>query len=123
LAGTRPHAPPLLLPHIKGRNFEIPGCGGFTLTGLADNLDDYYRLGSEVVCFGNVDDMSAVIKEYLEDDDRRRTVAEAGQRRTLAEHTYVHRFAKIFEEMGFPETDVEAAVAGRMTPGTVEEID
>ena len=31
--GMRPFAE-----QIKGRNFEIPGCGGFTLSGWAENL-------------------------------------------------------------------------------------
>jgi len=107
---------------IKGRNFEIPACGGFALTGLAENLEDYYSLGSEVVCYGDVDDMASVIQEYLEDDDKREAIAQAGYRRTLSEHTYVHRFAEIFRQMGLGDTDVAAAVAGKVAAGQVEEI-
>ena len=28
---------------IKGRNFEVPGCGGFLLTQPADDLERYFE--------------------------------------------------------------------------------
>jgi len=85
---------------IKGRNFEVPGCGAFLLTGEADNLGDYYEEGREVVTFSDVDDMIDKIRYYLRHEEERETVAEAGFRRTLSEHTYFHRFSDIFRQMG-----------------------
>ncbi len=85
---------------IKGRNFEVPGCGAFLLTGEADNLGDYYEEGREVVTFSDVDDMIDKIRYYLRHEEERETVAEAGFRRTLSEHTDFHRFSDIFRQMG-----------------------
>ena len=82
---------------IKGRNFEIPGCGGFLLTGRADNLEDYYEIGKEIVCYDDVDDLIDKIKYYLKHDEEREAIAKAGYNRTLREHTYEKRFDEIFK--------------------------
>ncbi|HUJ79570.1 MAG TPA: glycosyltransferase [Nitrospiria bacterium] len=94
LPWTRPHD------QIKGRNFEIPGCGGFELSGVADNLGDYFDIGREIVCFGSTGDLIDKIRYYLAHEDERRAIAEAGYKRTLAEHTYEKRFGEMFERIG-----------------------
>ncbi|MDP1808309.1 MAG: glycosyltransferase [Actinomycetota bacterium] len=106
---------------IKGRNFEIPGCGGFVLTGMADNLDDYYEPGKEIICFTGTDDLIAKAQYYLRHDDERQTIAEAGYQRTQDEHTYAHRFANIFNQAGLPvESSVHPLV--NAPSGHIEEI-
>jgi spore maturation protein CgeB len=84
---------------IKGRNFEIPGCGGFLLTDQADNLADYYDVGSEVACFDSQRDMIDKIRYYLAHEEERMEIAEAGYQRTLREHTYERRFREIFNKI------------------------
>ncbi|MDH4152461.1 MAG: glycosyltransferase [Nitrospira sp.] len=86
---------------IKGRNFEIPGCGGFQLTGNADNLEQYYQDGREVVIFHDNDELIDKIRFYLAHEEERSVIAQAGHERTLREHTYAHRFRDIFSTMGF----------------------
>lgn len=88
---------------IKGRNFEVPGCGGFLLTGPADDLESYYTPDAEIAVFADIDDLVAKIRYYLDHEDERRAIAEAGYARTLAEHTYSRRFAEIFSTMGLSE--------------------
>lgn len=87
---------------IKGRNFEVPGCGGFMLTGTADNLCEYFEVGEEIACFGKLDELIHQARRYLDDDVDRQRIASAGHVRTLREHTYVHRFTELFERMGLP---------------------
>jgi len=84
---------------IKGRNFEIPGCGGFLLTSDADNLGDYYEDGKEIVIYKDINDMIDKIKYYLEHNKEREAIAKAGYERTLQEHTYEKRFNNIFTEL------------------------
>jgi spore maturation protein CgeB len=84
---------------IKGRNFEVPGCGGFLLTDNADNLEDYYLSNKEIVCFEGNDDLIEKIKYYLEHEEERMKIAQSGYERTLREHTYVHRFNQIFKRI------------------------
>jgi len=84
---------------IKGRNFEIPGSGGFLLTSDADNLIDYYKNGQEIVIYKNINDMIDKIKYYLSHNEEREVIAQAGYERTIKEHTYKQRFNNIFKEM------------------------
>jgi spore maturation protein CgeB len=95
-----PAASPAHSEQIKGRNFEVPGCGGFLLTAKADDLESYYQPEKEVVCFDGIDELADKIKYYLANDQERRTIAERGYQRTLREHTYSQRFQQIFRTMG-----------------------
>ena len=85
---------------IKGRNFEIPGCGGFLLTSYADNLEDYYEIGKEIVAYNDTNDLINKIRYYLEHQEERESIAQAGYQRTLRDHTYEKRFNEIFNSIG-----------------------
>jgi spore maturation protein CgeB len=85
---------------IKGRNFEVPGTGGFLLTGDADNLSTYYEDGKEIAIFHGIDDLIAKARYYVEHDEERERIAKAGYERTLREHTYEQRFRDIFRACG-----------------------
>jgi spore maturation protein CgeB len=98
LAHFRP--PPRRPPQIKGRNFEVPGCGGFLLTERVPHLERYFELEREVAVFDGVDDLVEKVRYWLHHEEERRRVADAGYGRVLSEHTYDHRFAAIFEELG-----------------------
>lgn len=88
-------------PQIKGRTFEVPACGGFLLTGGADNLGDYYVDGKEIAIFKDKDDLVEKCKYYLTHETERIAIANAGYQRTLKDHTYEKRFTEIFKAMGF----------------------
>jgi len=83
---------------IKGRNFEVPACGGFLLTGAPENLPEYYEPGMEVAVFGDVTDMIEKVRYYLKNEAERERVALAGYERTMKEHTSEHRLNAIFSE-------------------------
>lgn len=81
---------------IKGRNFEVPGCGGFLLTGTAENLHEYYEYGKEIETYGSTGEMIDKIRLYLQDNEKREQIANSGYQRTMTEHTYSHRYNSIF---------------------------
>jgi spore maturation protein CgeB len=84
---------------IKARNFEIPGNGGFLLTQNADNLDEYFVPGKEITLFSDIVDLKDKIKYYLNHDEERENIRQAGFRRTLNDHTYEKRLYNIFQTM------------------------
>jgi spore maturation protein CgeB len=84
-------------PQIKGRVFEVLACRGFLLTGMADNLQDYYIPGKEIAVFNTSAELIEKSRYYIHHPEERNRIAQAGFRRTLAEHTYELRFKKIFE--------------------------
>jgi spore maturation protein CgeB len=84
---------------IKGRNFEVPGAGSFLLTGPADNLDEYYMDGKEVVVFHSQEEMVDQIRYYGKHDTEREAIAASGYKRTIGEHTWEHRWSDIFHHV------------------------
>ena len=84
---------------IKGRNFEIQGCGGFQLSSYVDDIESYFKLDQEIVCFRGENELVEKIQFYLEHDKERVAIAKAGYRRVLKEHTYELRFKKIFNHV------------------------
>jgi spore maturation protein CgeB len=85
---------------IKGRTFEVPGCGGFELTERVPQIERYFELGREIAVYDDVPGMIDQIRHWLAHPDERAAVAQAGYRRVMAEHTYDHRFQEIFDRMG-----------------------
>ena len=81
---------------IKGRNFEIPGCDAFMITGDAQNLEDYYVPDKEIVVYKNSKDLISKINDYLAHPKKREAIAHAGYKRTMQEYTYEKIFNKIF---------------------------
>lgn len=74
------------------------------MTQPAENLHDYLVPGRDCVTFETVDDLVDQVRYYLKHEDERRAIAEAGYQRTLAEHTYAARFARMFEQAGVAQT-------------------
>ena len=107
---------------IKGRNFEIPGCRGFLLTGRAEDLENYYEIDKEVVCFDDADEIIEKVRYYLRNEDERAAIAQAGYDRTLREHTYAHRFTEIFQRSRLPCKPLGEVLEGKVPPGQMEEI-
>jgi spore maturation protein CgeB len=98
LLGRGPSGP---LPNqIKGRTFEVPGCGGFLLTERVPNLEDYFEIGEEIAVFSDAEDLLEQVDRWLGDEDARVRVARAGYERVMREHTYDHRFDAIFRTAG-----------------------
>lgn len=85
---------------VKGRHFEINACGAFQLSFFVEGLECHYRIGEEIAVYESVEDLIAKVQYYLRHDDERQHIADAGYRRTLAEHTMEHRFLRLFEDVG-----------------------
>ena len=83
------------------RLFEATGVGTCLLTDRKDNLDDFFSLGKEVLAYSSAEECIELISFYLAHEKERKAIAEAGQARTLQQHTYFHRmeqFAKLAED-------------------------
>ncbi len=76
------------------RTFEIPGAGGLQFVDRPD-IGELYEPGKEVEVFTSTEELVALCQRALIDRTWRDRIAEAGQRRTLAEHTFVHRARQI----------------------------
>jgi spore maturation protein CgeB len=77
------------------RLFEATGVGAFLLTDFKDNLHTLFEPDREVAVWRSPDDCLAAIERALADNHRRSDIAQAGQARTMAQHTYHHRTQEI----------------------------
>lgn len=85
---------------IKGRDFEIPGCGGFMITGNNPYISGYFLPGREVVVYENTADLINKTLFYLVHDQERDEIRMNGYNRVIATHTYHKRFQEIFRKIG-----------------------
>ena len=86
---------------IKGRPFEIAACGGFCISGYADDFESYYKENEEMVFYRSADDLIEKIRYYLAHPEECERIARAGYERTMREHTAEKRFSAMFKIMGF----------------------
>ncbi len=85
---------------IKGRNFEIPACGGFQLSGYAERLEEFFVPDKEIVVYHTVGELVEKIRYYTAHGEERAAIAEAGYARVMRDHTYESRFRQLFKQMG-----------------------
>jgi spore maturation protein CgeB len=79
------------------RLFEATGMGAMLLTDWKANLQEIFEVGREVAAYRTAEECADMIRFYLDHDEARRTVAHAGQARTLRDHTYRIRMQELVE--------------------------
>jgi spore maturation protein CgeB len=79
------------------RLFETTGVGACLLTDWKENLSELFEPGKEVLTYRSVEECVEKVNYILEHEDERDSIAAAGQRRTLREHTFDNRAARIDE--------------------------
>jgi hypothetical protein len=79
------------------RLYEATGVGSLLLTDFKENLAHLFRLGKEIIAYHSPEECVELIQYYLAHEDERQAIAEAGQQRTLREHTYYQRMQEFVE--------------------------
>ena len=79
---------------VTMRTYEIPGSGGLQLVDRTD-IGLIYEPEKEVLVFTSTDELIDLCHRAQRDKPWRNRIAEAGRRRTFAEHTFVHRAQQI----------------------------
>jgi spore maturation protein CgeB len=85
---------------VRLRDFEVPMSGGFYMVEYMEELEEFFEVGKEVVCYTGPEDLADKIKYYLRHDAERESIRRAGHERCLRDHTWRKRFEKVFEDMG-----------------------
>ena len=76
------------------RLFEATGVGALLLTEAAANLRELFQPGREVITYSSVEPIDRA-RYFLENAEERIAIADAGQTRTLDEHTYGRRIPEL----------------------------
>jgi spore maturation protein CgeB len=77
------------------RLYEATGMGALLLTEARSNLGQLFDVGKEVVVYHSPREAAELVRYYLDHPDEARTIAAAGQARTLGDHTWTDRMAKL----------------------------
>lgn len=77
--------------------YEATGCGCMLITDLKDNLHELFKIGAEIETYSSGGELAEKITYYLAHEDERKRIAQAGQSRTLRDHTYEKRMRKLME--------------------------
>jgi spore maturation protein CgeB len=74
------------------RSFEIPACGGFMLAERTTEHQTYFEEDKEAVYFNSFEEMIDKIRFYLQHEQSRARIAEAGYNRCLrSDYRYIDR--------------------------------
>jgi glycosyltransferase involved in cell wall biosynthesis len=82
---------------INYRTFETTGCGTMLLTNYTPGLEKLFDIGKEIVVYSNLAELDEKVKYYLENEEERKTIANAGYERSKRDHTYYERSKTLIE--------------------------
>ena len=93
-------SPSLQLTTMKARDFECPGAGACYLTTYNWELPLHWELGSEILCYRSIEELIEMYSWFVKRPEVCLKIAQAAWHRSKAEHTWEHRFRKLFEQTG-----------------------
>lgn len=85
---------------VRLRDFEVPMSGGFYMVEYMEELEEFFEIGKEIVCYTSPQDLADKIKYYLAHDAEREQIRQAGHARCLRDHSWQTRLTTAFRQMG-----------------------
>jgi spore maturation protein CgeB len=79
------------------RLFEVTGIGSCLLTDNKENMKDLFDVGNEIVVYDSHEDCINKVRWLMENENERKKIAMAGQKRTLEFHTVEERCKSIID--------------------------
>lgn len=77
------------------RLYEATGVGAMLMTDRKDNLHELFDIDREVVAYSSKEEAAELVRHYLAHPNEVARIANAGQARTLREHTYAQRMQEL----------------------------
>ena len=85
------------------RSIEIPACKGFMLAEYTDEHAELFKEDKEAVYFRSFDQLVEKIQYYLEHDDERRQIVEAGYQRAMTSgysyYDYAQQIIEVYNKL------------------------
>lgn len=89
---------------IRLRDFEVPMSGGFYMVEYMEELEEFFNIDKEIVCYRSAEELADKIKFYLANEKSREKIRLAGYQRCLKDHTWHKRFQLAFTTMGLDQS-------------------
>ncbi|MDG5799341.1 glycosyltransferase [Marinilabiliaceae bacterium ANBcel2] len=81
------------------RLFETTGAGSCLITDNKKNINELFEDGKEIVTYNNATECIEKMKWLLNNPEKRKKIATAGQKRTLKDHTFESRADILYNEI------------------------
>lgn len=85
--------------NVKVGLFEAMACKQVVLTSYMDELQNYFDIGTEILCYRNEEELYAIVEYYLRHEDELEAIRERGYQRFLREHTYQKRWDDVLKSI------------------------
>lgn len=81
--------------NVKVGLFEAVACNQVVITSYMAELNDYFEIGKEIICYKDEAELPEIIAYYLKHNDEREAIRKNAYMRFLREHTYLSRWEKV----------------------------
>lgn len=85
--------------NVKVGLFEAIACNQVIITSYMDELQDYFEIGKEILCYRDEDELVDIISYYLKHDEERERIRQNGYTRFLKDHTYEKRWDGVLKNI------------------------
>jgi spore maturation protein CgeB len=90
---------PARYPALNQRVFDVPATGAFLLTDYSPELEEHYRIGEEIACFGSVEELKDKARYYLAHDAGREAISRRGYEKDLTLPTITERMRAVIRQV------------------------
>ena len=80
---------------IPLRIFDVLGAGGFLITNYQGDIEKYFEIGKDLVCYESEEDLLNKVEYYLQHEEERKEIAENGYWKVKQYHNYEVRLKEI----------------------------
>ncbi len=81
------------------RAFDVLGAGGFLISNYQADFADCFVEGEDYAAYSSKEEMLDKLNFYLQRDDIREQIASNGRKKTMEQHTYIHRVREMISEV------------------------
>jgi spore maturation protein CgeB len=85
--------------NVKVGLFEAMACNQVVITSYMDELQDYFDIGTEILCYKTEDELYDIVSYYLNNEIEREKIRQRGYARFLKNHTYEMRWNAVLKEV------------------------
>jgi spore maturation protein CgeB len=91
---------------VRFREFEAAMSGAAHVVNRSTDIEEYYEADREMIFYDSFDELVDKGRFWLnpKHDTARQKIREAARARSVGEHTWTHRFQRLFDELGIPTT-------------------
>jgi len=86
---------PKVVLSMSARDYRIMGAGGFLLTNHVEGIEDWFEIGRMCDTYSSPEECVAKVKYYVKNKERRKSMAEYGQKIVHANHKFSDRLREI----------------------------